>query len=344
LKIPSKYSLANLTGIPRLVNWLNRNRLLVLTYHGIYDGPKQPGAMPDTFIHVRDMEAQLKAIKRRYHIVKPDKLLDSLDSGVSLPPDSALITFDDGYESFYRLAEPVLITMGIRAVVFVPTRYIERHEPFWFDLIWVFVRYANRDGLSWFGNLLNLEDGTGESNRNLRGFLNKVKTMVPEERDPIISELSERLLSLSADSLMSFSLFYPMNDEQIRTSAERGFFFGGHTHSHTIMSYLPYDKAKEEIITNKEKLESITGKFGRFFAYPNGSKEDFDAKDKEILRKAGFSLAFTLIQKRSLFHENVMEISRFNVAPEDTVESLLLRCTGLQTAMPITRMRNMIKL
>lgn len=43
-----------------------------------------------------------------------------------------LLTFDDGYENFYEVAAPILLDLGFRATVFLPTDYIGDF-PGWFE-------------------------------------------------------------------------------------------------------------------------------------------------------------------------------------------------------------------
>ena len=51
-------------------------------------------------------------------------LFDILERGGRVPGRTALVTFDDGYESFRQLALPALVKRGITATVFVVTNEI----------------------------------------------------------------------------------------------------------------------------------------------------------------------------------------------------------------------------
>jgi len=275
------------------------------------------------------MVMQLKFIKRRYRIITPDDLLSSLDKGNPLPQHAALITFDDGYESFYRLARPVLKSLRIQTVVFIPSRYVEQNEPFWFDLVWFFIKHPNNDRINWLASALSLEY-TNHNQSTLSALcLDKMKQMIPEYRDEIITEIEERLSSASGKYSITFRLFYPMTTKQLKELSANGTALGGHTHTHTILSALSKDQAEKEIIDNKNVLESITGKQCSFFAYPNGGAGDFNEAHKDMLKKSGYKAAFSLTQRRSSIHEDTMNISRFHVAPEDTIRSLAFRCTGI---------------
>jgi len=325
----AKYSLARATGIPALANWVNRRRLLVLSYHGVQDGSLRRDALPQTFVSVTDFARQLQAIRQRYHIIDAEALRSCLTGGPGLPPQSALITFDDGYESFYRLAQPVLESLGIRTVVFVSTRYLEEQRPFWFDFVWALVMNCEIERVRSLAASLGLDGSLGERKALAMSALGKLKKMPPDKRDATIQEMADHAEVKSPEYEKLLRLFLPMTKDQIRTLSDRGVTFGGHTHTHTILSVLPQAQAEEEIVINKKRLESITGKPCDLFAYPNGGPGDFEEAHKKILRTQGFSAAFTLTQGRSNPRKDPMAISRLNVAPEDTPESLLFRCTGI---------------
>lgn len=327
LSSAAKYIIANATGIPTLLNWLNRKRLLVVTYHGIYDDPRLAGMLPDTFVHVEAMARQLREIKKHYRLISPDDLLQAIDGGTRLPLHAALVTFDDGYESFFRLAEPVLRSLGIRAIVFVPTRAVEERQPFWFDLVWYSVRQADRENLSWLEGRLGLQRAPAGQ------CLAALKRMPPEERSEIVQEIKTRVSAVQQAEQDVISMFYPLTVEQMRELVARGTTFGGHTHTHTILSSMADHVAEADIKENKTRLERIVKRPVDFFAYPNGGIEDFAAQHKAILRRSGYKAAFSLTQARTLVNRDVMEISRINVAPEDSTRSLLFRCTGVTPAI-----------
>jgi len=278
--------------------------------------------MPDTFVHVDDMVMQLKFIKRKYRIITPDDLLASLNKGTSLPQNAALVTFDDGYESFFRLAEPILRSMGIKTVVFIPTRYVEQQEPFWFDLVWFFVKYADGNKSKWLTSALSLEYINKDQSTLSALCLNKMKRMTPEYRDEIIGEIKEQISYDSGRYSTIFRLFHPMTAKQLRILSNQETTFGGHTHTHTILSALSKEEAEKEIITNKKMLESLTGKQCLFFAYPNGGAGDFSDIHKNILKSSGYKVGFSLTQYRSYVAQDPFDISRFHISPYDSLRSI----------------------
>jgi peptidoglycan/xylan/chitin deacetylase (PgdA/CDA1 family) len=80
-------------------------------------------------------------------------------------------------------------------------------------------------------------------------------------------------------------------DEVRRTLALTS--YGGHTHTHPILSRIDAGAADREIRTCKERIAAETGRAPTLFAYPNGRKSDYTDETKQILRSHGFRLAFS---------------------------------------------------
>jgi peptidoglycan/xylan/chitin deacetylase (PgdA/CDA1 family) len=62
--------------------------------------------------------------KRTPHPLSHEESLCEQEEGLSLPPRSIVITFDDGYGDFYTSAHPILTKYGMTATVFVLAGYI----------------------------------------------------------------------------------------------------------------------------------------------------------------------------------------------------------------------------
>lgn len=93
--------------------------IVPLLYHHIVPddipSPKNPAV-----ISLSEFEAQMKFLyENGYYTVSLKELEDFLSGSGNLPRKAVLITFDDGYESNYSLAFPVLKKYGFKAVIFL---------------------------------------------------------------------------------------------------------------------------------------------------------------------------------------------------------------------------------
>jgi peptidoglycan/xylan/chitin deacetylase (PgdA/CDA1 family) len=92
--------------------------------------------------------------------------------------------------------------------------------------------------------------------------------------------------------------------------AANGITFGSHSHTHPILSRMPLDQAKEEILISKKILEERLGTEVKHFAIPNGGKDDFSDELRDYCRGIGFESAATLIHGKNDGRSNAFNLRR----------------------------------
>ncbi|WP_457599311.1 poly-beta-1,6-N-acetyl-D-glucosamine N-deacetylase PgaB [Hydrogenimonas sp.] len=91
-----------------------RNRFWVLCYHNVVDRIEDPD-LPS--ITTAQLVSHFEWLKRNgYHVIGIDDILAAREGKKSLPKKAVLLTFDDGYTSFYTRIFPLLKLYGYRAV------------------------------------------------------------------------------------------------------------------------------------------------------------------------------------------------------------------------------------
>lgn len=95
----------------------------VLMYHFFYDNTNGETYSSDNshnYMPKTSFEAQMKyLVDNNYYFPTWQELLDYIDNKAKLPEKSIIITDDDGNESFYRVALPILVKYNIPATSFV---------------------------------------------------------------------------------------------------------------------------------------------------------------------------------------------------------------------------------
>lgn len=82
-----------------------------------------------------------------------------------------------------------------------------------------------------------------------------------------------------------------MDEAQVRDWLAAGHWIGAHTCTHPRLSRISRDRAKEEIVSSRKKLEDLFGTAIDHFAYPYG---DYDDAVADLVREAGFQTACTM--------------------------------------------------
>lgn len=105
-----------------------------------------------------------------------------------------------------------------------------------------------------------------------------------------------------------------LNEEEIKTLSTHPLIeIGAHTEDHPRLSDLTKKDQEEEIRISKEKLENITNKKIRHFAYPFGGKRDFSQTTIDITKRLGFESAYENTDFLGTEKSNVFSFPRINI-------------------------------
>jgi poly-beta-1,6-N-acetyl-D-glucosamine N-deacetylase len=99
---------------------LYQDQVAVLMYHHIHETDRSSAT-----ITPQEFENQLTYLKNKgYQFINLTEF-EAYMNGAQVPDNAALVTFDDGYESFYRHAYPILKKLEIPAVHFMITETLD---------------------------------------------------------------------------------------------------------------------------------------------------------------------------------------------------------------------------
>ena len=117
-----------------IYNKTRKSFVLCLMYHSV-DNEKGKGG-----IFVNEFEEHIKWIKDK----KTFKMEELKNLNYTLPKNSILITFDDGYKNNYTLAFPILKKYNMKATIFLNTKFIGKDQ---FYLNWDEIKEMYESGL-----------------------------------------------------------------------------------------------------------------------------------------------------------------------------------------------------
>jgi peptidoglycan/xylan/chitin deacetylase (PgdA/CDA1 family) len=295
----------------------------VLTYHRI-------GVPGDPYPHIRlDLfRRQMEWISAHCEPIAPAAIKDATQRSTRRRPPVA-VTFDDAYTDLFEHAYPVLKRLGIPAACFVPTDYVDRRLPFWWDVLHTAVGLTARPDvrLPWNESAAFTMDPAGRA-RLLETCKRHLKQLPDEEKDPTVIRLVERL-GLDAGSLPVAPSTMTWSD--IR-SAMDVITFGGHTHTHAIMPVLSAERLQWEVDQCRARLEQETGVRPLLFAYPSGA---FSEPVKAAVRRGGFETGFSTLEGVNGHDTDWLEVRR--VHGPRSIEDLAWLLSGISLEMATPR-------
>jgi len=265
-----------------LRRWLTKSQIAILMYHRVCR------SVSDFFLQSltpEDFEKQISYISKNFRALSLSDLVKSLCSLAPPPRKAIVITFDDGYKDNYTYAYPILSKYCVPATIFLTTGYIGTGKLFWWDIIGYVAQHTSAKQFTL--------DGIGkcsfktESERADTRFRITEKLRVSPEHEKSVAiqkllDVAEIDISpdLGKDLILSWS--------EIKEMEEGGITFGAHTVNHPVLTGIPLEIAREEIIQSKVDIERNLHKEVTSFSYPNGL---FNEEIVDIVRNAGFTCA-----------------------------------------------------
>ena len=96
----------------------------VLMYHNFYDASKGEVGENSNWMEISAFEEQLKYLDENdYYFPTWSELADFVDGKITLPKKSIVLTADDGHNSFFELAVPVINKYDVKVTSFVVTSW-----------------------------------------------------------------------------------------------------------------------------------------------------------------------------------------------------------------------------
>ena len=96
-------------------------------YHHV--GRPMAGRDAPFFVSAKRFKRQMDYLKKNnYDVIELKDLVDGLKGAKPLPGKPIVITFDDGTESVYKEAFPILLDHGFKATVFLTVNFIEKKQ------------------------------------------------------------------------------------------------------------------------------------------------------------------------------------------------------------------------
>jgi peptidoglycan/xylan/chitin deacetylase (PgdA/CDA1 family)/ubiquinone/menaquinone biosynthesis C-methylase UbiE len=283
-------------GFNTISNSVNKSAKapLVLLYHRVANDPIDSQLLAVT---PEKFEGHLKVLSENYRVLPLHQLLGQISRG-QLQPNTAAITFDDGYLDNLTNAVPLLEKYGLPATVFVTSGMVGWEGEFWWDAL----ERIFLTGLP-LPEFLNISGPQGTSRLDLTGAQNRLKaydTVCGLLRDLPVEEIHKsvgQLLAFAGQTHAGRATHRTVDANQLRMLASSpSIEIGSHTVTHTRLSILPPDKQRLEIRHSKQQLESLIRKPVRLFSYPYGSASDFSKETAQILAEEGYEAGIANIQ------------------------------------------------
>lgn len=249
-----------------------RQRLLIIAFHGVARDEEHHWRRL-LYFTPEEFERRLRLFQRWHLNVLPlAEAVERLENG-SLPPRSAVLTFDDGLADFQQVTWPLVERAGFPATVYVTTYYSDKRVPI-FPLMCSYVLWKGRgrrrlapDAELGFPAADLTGDETREQAAEMIVAAAHREGLDADARNGRLMTLASRL-DVDYAELVRRRVLQVMTPEEMRDVAARGADVQLHTHRHrTPQHRLEFLR---ELRDNRAVVEGATGRPAVHFCYPSG--------------------------------------------------------------------------
>jgi CelD/BcsL family acetyltransferase involved in cellulose biosynthesis/peptidoglycan/xylan/chitin deacetylase (PgdA/CDA1 family) len=300
--------------------------LIVLAYHKVL--PSAMAGEHDALSAVT-LGDQARALDRLFAVVGPDEAMAELAGTRRGSRYPVLLTFDDGYDNARLHAAPLLQATGagLPALFFVSTGLVGTDEFLWPDEVTALLLGSPASKLHLpIGRALAVHR-LGDAHERLR-LASEIKRHLKCLPYPAFRQKLDDLRAGAGlvelrpgagPGLKPGDDTRLMDWDGVRQCQERGMHIGSHAACHLILSHLSDELLEREVAGSQEALVQHLdlgpeGKV-RYFAYPNGTAQDIDARVLREVTAAGFTHAFTMEPRVASALDHPLLLPR--IAPQD---------------------------
>jgi peptidoglycan/xylan/chitin deacetylase (PgdA/CDA1 family) len=249
-----------------------------------------------------DFRRQLEYVQERYTVIGADRLLRAVTEDAALPPNAALLTFDDGYLDHFTNVFPLLDAKGLPGCFFPPVRCILDREVLAVNKIhYVLASPASPGEIA--DRLFEQMEAWGDPDtlRSREGYREAVagdhrfdepevvliKRLLQRElprplRTRILDYLFETYVDVR-EEVLAEELY--MDLEQVRCLRRHGMYVGSHGNRHAWMDRLDPEEQRTDIDRSVHFLDEVGTSLDRWImCYPYGAH---DASLRRYLRSQG---------------------------------------------------------
>jgi len=283
-----------LLGFNKLARLITAHKPKIIMFHKVYANGEKDNY--SDYINTGLFEEIIIHCKKYYHLYTLSELIAYNQEHGCYPKHAVVLTFDDGFQSFYHLAFPLLKKYQAKASIFICPGLIDKGSTIWPEVI--FDAYEK--------NALEL------NKTEMFTLIDELKSLSETQRQEKMQTL------INADYHYQEERTYInralMNWSQLREIQTSGLVeVGSHSLLHPILSKESQDKVNTEMRLSKERIESELENKVVSFCYPNGKSDDYRETELIELKKCAYKAAVT---------------AEFGLVTEETKALLLPRFGG----------------
>lgn len=219
--------------------------------------------------NIKQFTADLDYLLRYFKPISVSEIVQSITSKNKLPPNTFLLTFDDGLREVFDIIAPILYKKSIPAVFFINPGFLDNKKLFYrfkLSLIIDTIIKKNNDPVILKESNVILKkkfQSTTELIVHLRGIM--------DENEIVLNELAVKLGFNFAEYLKEKKPY--LTTEQVNELSRQGFTIGSHSWDHPYYKFLSREEQKMQTIKSAEYVKTSFRPGYNLFSFPHMDTE-----------------------------------------------------------------------
>jgi len=258
-------------------------KILLLTYHRIL--PNTQYNPLRTIVSSKIFTEQIDWLSKRFPIISLSSAVEQALRKKAKKELQVVLTFDDGYQDNYEIVFPFLRNKGIPAAFFLVANYISKNAPLWdWELFSLLQNAVSIKSIEIENHIFSQKLNEPRLLFIFR-ILDKLKSANPDITKMTLTSIKQKidcnfLPEYIEDKCMTWGQAIKMSDS--------GMEIGAHSLSHRSLARITPHEAATEIKQSKVIIENHMKKSCLHFAFPFGSRNDYNENLIRCVKNVGY--------------------------------------------------------
>lgn len=307
---------------------LYRGRGSILMFHRILPEDGRPR------VHTKALDVTPERLEeiilffksKKYDFIKMEQI-ESYLSGAK-KGRFVVFTFDDGYFDNYTIAYPIFKKHNIPFTIYLTTDFPDHKHILWHYMLENLMLKNIKLDVELNNEINSFDLNSTEQKEKVYNVLRRyLIDQSIDERNRTISEWFLEQEGDLSDRIRKESMTW---NQIVELSREPLAEIGAHTISHPSLSTLDESRIITETKGCADRIEEITGKRPRHFAYPFGSKNEIKVREVSLLSASEFKTAVTT-REGNVFSSHIRHLHslpRIYIGPKTNLTDIDLFISG----------------
>lgn len=279
----------------------NKNTTYVtLLYHRIL--PYHSKINIGNEITLEEFEFQINYLKKNYDILDPNDLKTKGNK------KKVLLTFDDGYKDNFLYAYPVLKKSNVSAIFFILPYFVNNNKLIWDkEILDIFnFCFENNKSLNFFYKKKLFYSNSNSNNINkydIFKVINFLKKKNFKDIEKVINETKNNIGFNNINPKEDFCMTW----DNLKEMVKNNMIIGSHGNYHLSYNYMKKNQILDEIKSSKNFIEQELKVPCKYFAFPFGSRDDFNQNIIDLILKYDFNTLFLNIHGNNKFDAKMIK-------------------------------------